>query len=208
MTNINYKEVGNRLKRLIAEKNMNQIEFAKLCNVSEATLRLHIRGEIKKGINCDCLYAYSRELNVSMEYLLTGVETKKPIAIKYVDIINAINLLIDAFGTEIISPCSEEFADCLYIADEAIQTYLEKSGLTDIFAKILKESTRVKHTTKCVESGQDYLATDIVTLQRRSSPTMTMTTTCPSKSKGFRLQTDEGLFVFLAICGEVWYGGE
>ena len=129
MTNINYKEVGNRLKRLIAEKNMNQIEFAKLCNVSEASLRLHIRGEIKKGINCDCLYAYSRELNVSMEYLLTGVETKKPIAIKYVDIINAINLLIDAFGTEIISPCSEEFADCLYIADEAIQTYLEKIRL-------------------------------------------------------------------------------
>ncbi len=76
MENIDYKAVGRRLKELIFNTGMNQTEFANLCKVNEGTLRLHIRGELKKGINCDCLFAYSKALGVSMEYLLTGEETK------------------------------------------------------------------------------------------------------------------------------------
>lgn len=96
MEKIDYKAVGKRLKKLIYNTGMNQTEFANLCEVNEGTLRLHIRGELKKGINCDCLYAYSRALNVSMEYLLTG-ETKKEQEEKAPtaqDVANALNFLL------------------------------------------------------------------------------------------------------------------
>lgn len=96
MENIDYKAVGKRLKELIFNTGMNQTEFANLCKVNEGTLRLHIRGELKKGINCDCLYAYSKALNVSMEYLLTGEskkaqEEKNPTA---KDVADALNFLL------------------------------------------------------------------------------------------------------------------
>ncbi len=104
MESIDYKEVGKRLKELIFETGMNQTEFANLCQVNEGTLRLHIRGDLKKGINCDCLYAYSKALNVSMEYILTG---QNQIIIKQEkntakSVINAFNFVLKSFGDNAI----------------------------------------------------------------------------------------------------------
>ena len=69
------KAFWNRVKKLLKEKNITQIEAAKACDFSVYTFRGRMAKEINPPI-CDAL-KIARLLGVSLDYLVSGPSAEK-----------------------------------------------------------------------------------------------------------------------------------
>ena len=63
-----------KLKFLRLERNLKQIDIAKVCNVSDATVG-HWE-TMKRDVSIDCLIKLCRFYNVSADYILDITDTK------------------------------------------------------------------------------------------------------------------------------------
>lgn len=67
---LNLLEIGKRIKKLIKDKGITQTEFCKLAEISRNTLTNYIAGE--RLPETKIIYKIAKELNTTIEHILTG----------------------------------------------------------------------------------------------------------------------------------------
>lgn len=68
--NLNLLEIGQRIKKLIKDKGITQTEFCKIAEISRNTLTNYISGE--RLPETKYIYTIAKELNTTIEHILTG----------------------------------------------------------------------------------------------------------------------------------------
>lgn len=118
---------GERLKKLIVEEGYTQNSFAEASGVSISSLRNYLDG--KAEVKADSLCRMAETLGITIDNLI--FEKPRSINPKPQDIIDSLNLLINAYGRDIVTYFKDSNNELygypvLQFDDEKICNYLDK----------------------------------------------------------------------------------
>ncbi len=92
MEKLNSKEISERIKKILNENNMKQIELSKITGISKNAISNYLSGE--RIPDTQNIYLISKALNTTIENLLVGKE-KNNLSIEEQKIIEIYNKLTD-----------------------------------------------------------------------------------------------------------------
>ncbi len=119
---------GNRVRDLIEKAGMTQEDFAEEAGVKNSTLQGYLQG--KSQPKAETIGNIARALGVTTDELIYGTKGNalaKQEWIRTEDIINALSILVDAYGEyAVITPCSERGSMHIEITDIVLESLADK----------------------------------------------------------------------------------